>query len=238
VNEKRAPDRNDGLAEGPVAPVQGTLRAFAEHGPAGTGEPLSVLLRKGNAESNTRRRPHHRRARSTQAAPLHRPGRRPGRQILIRAYAGGCTHAFLSMDGQRLRYLIGFALPTDLADQLDIPRRRVDAYDADGKSREGAHVAEVTDLLDPQRQGWPAGMRSSSDANDHTPALSCGSPKPPWAGDARSKESQRSPGSPTSLGGRCSRSAGCRRATPVAGSKTCARAVSTASVSDMANCTG
>ena len=33
------------------------------------------------------------------------------------------------------------------------------AYDADGKIRDGAHVAEVTDLLDLQRQGWPVGMR-------------------------------------------------------------------------------
>jgi hypothetical protein len=36
---------------------------------------------------------------------------------------------------------------------------RTPAYDGDDKIREGAHVAEVSDLLDLTRQGWPAGMR-------------------------------------------------------------------------------
>jgi hypothetical protein len=138
------------------------LWAFADHGAEGTGEPLSVLLRKGNAGSNTAA-DHITVVRAAlKQLPSHRPGRRPGRQILVRADGGGCTHAFIEwLAAQRLQYSIGFTLPTDFADTLDhIPEDVwTPAYDAGGRIRPGAHVAEVTDLLDPHRQGWPAGMR-------------------------------------------------------------------------------
>jgi hypothetical protein len=136
------------------------LWAFADHGQAGTGEPLSVLLRKGNAGSNTAA-DHITVVRAAlKQLPTHCPGRRPGRQVLVRADGGGCTHAFLEwLAAQRLQYSIGFTLPTDFADTLDhIPEHVwTEAYDADGKIRPGAHVAEVTDLLD--LKSWPAGMR-------------------------------------------------------------------------------
>jgi hypothetical protein len=138
------------------------LWTFADHGPAGTGEPLSVLLRRGNAASNTAA-DHITVVRAAlQQLPAHRPGRRPGKSVLVRADAGGCTHAFLDwLVGQRLQYSIGFTLPTDFAQILErIPEDVwTPAYGADGKIREGAHVAEVTDLLHPQRHGWPVGMR-------------------------------------------------------------------------------
>jgi hypothetical protein len=136
--------------------------AFADHGPQGTGEPLSVLLRRGNAGSNTAADHISVVRAALQQLPSHRPGRRPGSGVLIRADAGGCTHAFVQwLVGQRLQYSIGFTLPTDFADTLEhIPEQVwTPAYDADGRIREDAHVAEVTDLLDLQRQGWPAGMR-------------------------------------------------------------------------------
>jgi hypothetical protein len=138
------------------------LWTFADHGPAGTGEPLSVLLRRGNAGSNTAADHVSVVRAALRQLPTYRPGRRPGRQVLIRADAGGCTHAFVDwLVGQRLQYSIGFTLPTDFADELEkIPEQVwTPAYDGDGKVRESAHVAEVTDLLDLQRQGWPAGMR-------------------------------------------------------------------------------
>jgi Transposase DDE domain group 1 len=134
--------------------------AFADHGPAGTGEPLSVLLRKGNAGSNTAG-DHIAVVRAAlKQLPAHRPGRRPGRAVLVRADAGGSTHAFLNwLVGQRLQYSIGFTLPTDFAAQLEkIPEEVWTlAYDGDGKLRDGAHVAEVSDLLD--LRSWPTGMR-------------------------------------------------------------------------------
>jgi hypothetical protein len=138
------------------------LWAFADHGQTGTGEPLSVLLRRGNAGSNTAA-DHITVVRAAlKQLPTHRPARRPGRSVLVRADAGGCTHAFLNwLVGQRLQYSIGFTLPTDFGEELEkIPEQVwTPAYDADGQIRPGAHVAEVTDLLDLQRQGWPAGMR-------------------------------------------------------------------------------
>src|SRR4051812_25847275 len=138
------------------------LWAFADHGQDGTGEPLSVQLRKGNAGSNTAT-DHITVVRAAlKQLPGHRPGRRPGRQVLVRADAGGGTHAFVQwLVGQRLQYSIGFGLPTDFADQLEhIPDQVwTPAYDGDGRLREGAHVAEVTHLLDLKKQGWPAGMR-------------------------------------------------------------------------------
>jgi hypothetical protein len=136
------------------------LWAFADHGQTGTGEPLSVLLRKGNAGSNTAI-DHIAVVRAAlKQLPSHRPGQRPGRQVLVRADGGGCTHAFIEwLVTQRLQYSIGFALPTDFADQLEkIPERVwTPAYDSDGRVRDGAHVAEVTNLLD--LTSWPAGMR-------------------------------------------------------------------------------
>jgi hypothetical protein len=138
------------------------LWAFADHGTEGTGEPLSVLLRKGNAGSNTAADHISVVRAALKQLPTHRPGRRPGRQVLVRADGGGCTHAFIEwLVGQRLQYSIGFTLPTDFADTLEHVPENVwtEAYDADGRIRPGAHVAEVTDLLDLPRQGWPAGMR-------------------------------------------------------------------------------
>jgi len=123
-------------------------------------EPLSVLLRRGNAGSNTAA-DHVRVVRAAlQQLPTYRPGRRPGRGVLVRTDAGGCTHAFLTwLAGQRLQYSIGFALPTNFAAILErIPERVwTQAYDADGGLRDGAHVAEVTHLLD--LRSWPGGMR-------------------------------------------------------------------------------
>jgi hypothetical protein len=136
------------------------LWAFADHGPEGSGEPLSVLLRRGNAGSNTAA-DHITVVRAAlQQLPSYRRGRRPGRAVLVRADGGGCTHAFLTwLVGQRLQYSIGFALPTDIAQLLEHVPEDVwtPAYDADGQIREGAHVAEVTDLLD--LRSWPAGIR-------------------------------------------------------------------------------
>jgi len=82
----------------------------------------------------------------------------------VRTAAAAPTPFLDWLVGQRLQYSIGFTLPTDFAATLEhIPDPEdvwTEAYDADGKLRPGAHVAEVTDLLDLQRQGWPAEMRA------------------------------------------------------------------------------
>jgi hypothetical protein len=93
--------------------------------------------------------------------PGHRPGRLPGRSVLVRADGAGGTHEFLSwLSGQRVQYSVGFSLPdtftTELA-LLDSAKLRQPAHDGDGQIRDGAFVAEVTGLLN--LASWPQGMR-------------------------------------------------------------------------------
>jgi hypothetical protein len=134
------------------------LLAFADHGPAGTGELLAAALRKGNAGSNTVTD----HIAITRAALAQLPGRRarPGKKVLIRTDTAGGTHGFLDwLTGRRLSYSVGFSLPIDFPDIYhQIPETEwQDAYTSDGGIRDGAGVVELTGLLD--LTGWPAGMR-------------------------------------------------------------------------------
>src|SRR4051812_2099818 len=136
------------------------LWAFVDHGPDGTGEPLSVLLRKGNAGSNTVT--DHKTV--IRAALAQLPGqRRPGKNVLIRVDGAGGTHELLDwLTCRRLSYSVGFSLPGDAAGiqakRAEVPAEAwTPAYDADGQVRPGAWVAELTGLFD--LSGWPAGMR-------------------------------------------------------------------------------
>jgi hypothetical protein len=133
---------------------------FADHGGQGTGEPLSFLLRKGNAGSNTAA--DHIAVVKAALAQLPGPGSgtRPGRKVLVRADAAGATHEFLNwLVSQHLSYSIGFTLPDSFAATLAlIPKDAwTPAYDADGGIRDGAWVVEVTGLLD--LSCWPKGIR-------------------------------------------------------------------------------
>jgi hypothetical protein len=136
------------------------LWAFVDHGADGTGEPLSFLLRKGNAGSNTAA-DHITVVKAALAQlPGYRFGRRPGRTVLIRADGAGCTHEFLNWTvSQRLSYSVGFTLPDTFAQTLTMMPKHgwTPAYDGDGQVRDGAWVADVTGLLD--LKSWPVGMR-------------------------------------------------------------------------------
>jgi len=136
------------------------LWAFVDHGPDGTGEPLSVLLRAGNAGSNTAADHIAVMRAALKQLPGHQRGRRPGRRVLIRADGAGATHDFLDwVTAQRMSYSVGFTLPDGFGDKLRLIPDRVwaPAVDADGGIRDGAFVAEVTGLLN--LSSWPAGMR-------------------------------------------------------------------------------
>jgi hypothetical protein len=136
------------------------LCAFLDHGADGTGEPLTLLLRPGNAGSNTAADHITVTRQALKQLPGHRPGTRPGRKVLIRVDGAGSTHAYLDwLAGQRLSYSVGFGLPEHTADLLDrIPEQVwTPAYDAHDQIRDGAWVAELTGLLD--LTSWPAGMR-------------------------------------------------------------------------------
>jgi len=136
------------------------LCAFVDHGADGTGEPLAVLLRPGNAGSNTAADHIAAMREALAQLPGHRPGTRAGRKVLVRADAAGCTHDVLAwMAGQRLSYSVGFPLPHNTADLLALIPKEVwtPAYDAHDEIRDGTWVAELTGLMD--LSGWPPGMR-------------------------------------------------------------------------------
>jgi len=136
------------------------LAAFVDHGAEGTGEPLHLMLRPGNAGSNTAADHVTVTRKALAQLPGHQPGVRPGRRLLIRADGGGGTHDYLNwLTRRRLGYSVGFTLPGDVGDALAKipPGVWTPAYDADGHVRDGAFVAELTGLLD--LSSWPKGMR-------------------------------------------------------------------------------
>ena len=141
------------------------LAAFVDHGPEGSGEPLHLMLRPGNAGSNTAADHIAVTRKALAQLPGHRAGTRPGRRVLVRTDGAGATHAYLDwLSGQRLGYSVGFTLPGDAEQVLaKIPDSvwapALDGHDEHGHDeiRDGAWVAELTGLLD--LHTWPAGMR-------------------------------------------------------------------------------
>jgi len=71
-------------------------RGFADHGQGGTGEPLAVVLRAGNAGSDTAADHIALTRQALTQLPSHRPGTRPGRKVLIRVDGAGSTHNYLA----------------------------------------------------------------------------------------------------------------------------------------------
>jgi Transposase DDE domain group 1 len=130
------------------------LSAFADHDGDGTGEPLALMLRPGNAGSSTA-------ADHIAVTKLALAQLPPGRTALIRTDSGGGTHEFTSwLHRRRLQYPVGFPVSAAgvTAAVTAVPARAwTPAYDAGGVQRPGAWVADLTGLLD--LAGWPPGMR-------------------------------------------------------------------------------
>jgi hypothetical protein len=199
------------------------LTAFADHGAAAAGEALAIMLRPGNAGSNTA-------AEHIEVArlALAQLPRRLRRRVLIRTDSGGGTHGFLDWvtgPGRRLHYSVGMTITEDMHQAiLALPDRVWEpAYDAGGRVRPGAWVAELTGPLD--LSSWPAGMRVIVRKERPTPARSCGSPTS--AGTA-SPASPPTPGPGSSLTWNCATAAGPgvrtgsgARRTPACGTSRC-----------------
>jgi len=134
------------------------LTAWFDHGTGqGGGECAAIMLRPGNAGSNTAADHIEVISRALDQAGL---GARPGRRVLVRIDgAGGTKETIELLTRRRVSYSVGFTLPDHTPRIYDtIPEAAwTPAYNADGDPREGADVAEITDLLDLTR--WPAGMR-------------------------------------------------------------------------------
>jgi len=150
--EKTAPNFKRGFGFHP-------LLAFVDHGEHGTGEPLSFLLRPGNAGSNTAA-DHIQVTRQVLAQLPFRTSGAVGKKVLIRTDGAGGTHAFLEyLTARRLSYSVGFTLTDAMAEAVDdIPEDLwIPALDSSGGIRDGAWIAELTGLVN--LSSWPAGMR-------------------------------------------------------------------------------
>ena len=134
------------------------LTAWIDHGTGqGGGECAVIMLRPGNAGSNTAADHVEIIRRALDQAGL---GPRPGRRVLVRADgAGGTKETIELLTRRRVSYSVGFTLPDHTPQIYDtIPEAAwTPAYNTDGEPREGADVAEITDLLD--LTAWPKGMR-------------------------------------------------------------------------------
>ena len=148
-----------------------------------TNEALSGILRPGRAGSNTAA--DHIQVLSLALAQL--PDSFRAKRILVRTDGAGFSHAFIEhLVGQQLEYSVGYSVTEDVRAAIDLLPAWVwtDAIDTDGGLRDGAQVAEITDLLvevhrlaaaarrraragegkaraarKDERRGWPAGMR-------------------------------------------------------------------------------
>jgi hypothetical protein len=131
------------------------LLAFADHGPDGSGEPVAMMLRAGNAGSNTAA--DHIAVTKAALAALPVPA---SKKVLVRTDGAGGTRAYTNwLAGHRVQYSVGFTLPMDTPDLYHkIPEQSwTPALDADDQLRDGADDAELTGLLD--LEGWPKDMR-------------------------------------------------------------------------------
>jgi len=121
------------------------LAAFVDHGSEGTREPLAVLLRPGNAGSNTAVDHIHVTKEALKQLPA---GYRSGRKVMIRTESAGGTHEYLDWLTHPLRnlgYSVGFPLHGAVEAVLPrIPRTAwTRAYNSDGVERDGAWVADI-----------------------------------------------------------------------------------------------
>lgn len=129
----------------------------------GSREALSGLLREGRAGSNTT---------ADHITVLDRAlaqipdAQRYGTPILIRSDSAGCTYGFLTHvrslreHGIDTQFSVGVAITEPIRDAITAARDWIPALDADGDLRDGAELAEVTDLLTAELRGkYPDGTR-------------------------------------------------------------------------------
>ena len=124
-----------------------------------TGEPLALMLRPGNAGSNDADDHLELLDQAIGALPPeyhlgHEPGDDPGlvrHHILVRADSAGATHGFVSgLTEANIEYSIGHPVDQGVREAL-LSFQEEDwreAIEADGTVRDGAQVAELTDLID------------------------------------------------------------------------------------------
>jgi hypothetical protein len=125
------------------------LTVFADHGPEGSGEPLAIMLRPGNAGSNTA-------ADHIQAVKLALAQLPQGlrRRVLIRADSSGGTHEFLA-------WLTRGGSPPALLGGVPDDRRRAGRDPGRPQRPPGPRPMTVTGWCGPAR-GWPSSPACST----------------------------------------------------------------------------
>jgi len=124
-----------------------------------TGEPLAAMLRPGNAGSNDANDHLELLDQAIGSLPSeyqvgHQPGDDPGlvrHHILVRADSAGATHDFVAgLVEANIEYSIGHSVDQGVREALLLFQEEdwVEALEADGTVRDGAWVAELTDLMD------------------------------------------------------------------------------------------
>jgi len=139
------------------------LLAYLDRPDVSGGEGLAGILRPGSAGSNTTADHVAILDMALAALPEHarpRPGEPDSPQVLIRTDAAGATHGFAAACRKAgCGYSLGFAIGEQVQQAiLDLPEDAwTEAYDINGKPRDGAWVAELTGQLDLSK--WPSGSR-------------------------------------------------------------------------------
>jgi hypothetical protein len=140
------------------------LLAFLDRPEISGGEALAGLLRKGNAGSNTAA--DHITVLEQALASLPAPWRSDptdpdSPRILVRSDSAGATHAFAkACRTHEAGFSFGYPVDARVADAVDTLNRGdawYSAIDTTGEIRDGAWVAEATDLVN--LSAWPAGTR-------------------------------------------------------------------------------
>jgi hypothetical protein len=140
-----------------------SLLAYLDRPDVAGGEALAGILRPGNAGSNTAADHTDILTQALAALPAHArpcPDNPQATQVTVRTDAAGATHDFAAaVRTSGCGFSLGFTIAADVqAAVLLIPDNAwVPAYDLDGRPRNGAWVAEITDMLDLTK--WPTGSR-------------------------------------------------------------------------------
>jgi len=140
------------------------LLVFLDRPDIAAGEALAGLLRAGNAGSNTTADHLTVLEQALQSLPMsYRPGpNNPGGpQVLIRSDSAGATHGFAAAcRAAHVGFSLGAVITApvrDAAELLNATNSWYPAIETGGGIREGAWVAEATDLVD--LSAWPGGTR-------------------------------------------------------------------------------
>jgi hypothetical protein len=140
------------------------LLVFLDRPDIAAGEALAGLLRAGNAGSNTTADHISVLDQALQALPAAfrpDPDNPDAPQVLIRSDSAGATYGFAAAcRTARVGFSLGCAVDAairDAAEILNATNSWYPATDSGGDIREGAWVAEATDLVD--LSAWPVGTR-------------------------------------------------------------------------------